>query len=289
MVQRVNRPHGELHVAFGIDIVQGAPRHFADVLYVHIFIDHDNHFGKHGLTQAPDRIYYFARVAWVALADRHQHYVVEDPFRRHTHVADFRQLQAHQGQEDSFDRFAHVEVFHGWGTDDGGGVDGVATVRYAGDVEDRILVGKRVISGVVAERTFSAGLGDVHIAFQNELGVRGNFNVVGDALHHFDGAPPEEAGDHHLVKIWRKGENCRVHGGRIRPDGDRNIHSGLPRSQTAALVFGTLFVGLPVHAGGSVVVNLHAVHAAVALAGLGVLGEDHRQGNVGAAVLRPAG
>jgi hypothetical protein len=59
--------------------------------------------------------------------------------------------------------------------------------------------------------------------------------------------------------------------------------------EAAAVVFGALFMGLPVHAGGALIVNLHAVHAAVALAGLRVLGEDHRQGDVGAAVLRPAG
>ena len=64
---------------------------------------------------------------------------------------------------------------------------------------------------------------------------------------------------------------------------------GLTVGRAAAVVFGALFVGLPVHAGGAFVEDLHAVHAAVALAGFGVAGEDHGQGDEGAAVIGPAG
>ena len=53
-------------------------------------------------------------------------------------------------------------------------------------------------------------------------------------------------------------------------------------------MLGALLVGLPVHAGGALVEDLHAVHAAVALAGVGVAGEDQRQGDEAPAVLRPA-
>ena len=38
-----------------------------------------------------------------------------------------------------------------------------------------------------------------------------------------------------------------------------------------------LFMRLPVHAGGPLVVNLHAIHAAVALAGFGIFREHHGQ------------
>ena len=45
---------------------------------------------------------------------------------------------------------------------------------------------------------------------------------------------------------------------------------------------------LPVHAGGAVVVNLDAIHADVALAGVGVFGDDAGQRDEAAAVERPA-
>ena len=45
---------------------------------------------------------------------------------------------------------------------------------------------------------------------------------------------------------------------------------------------------LPVHAGGAVVVNLDAIHADVALAGVGVFGDDAGQRDETSAVQRPA-
>ena len=47
-------------------------------------------------------------------------------------------------------------------------------------------------------------------------------------------------------------------------------------------------LALPVHAGGLAVVDLHAIHADVALAGAGVAGVDAGQGDEAAAVVGPA-
>ncbi len=55
-----------------------------------------------------------------------------------------------------------------------------------------------------------------------------------------------------------------------------------------AIVFGADFLALPVHAGGALVVDLHAIHADVALAGLGIAGDDAGQGDEAAGILRPA-
>ena len=48
-----------------------------------------------------------------------------------------------------------------------------------------------------------------------------------------------------------------------------------------------ILLALPVHAGGLAVVDLHAVHAHVALAGSGIAGDDAGQGDEAAAVLGP--
>ena len=53
-------------------------------------------------------------------------------------------------------------------------------------------------------------------------------------------------------------------------------------------MLGALLVRLPVHAGGALVVHLQPVAAAVALAGVGILREHHRQRDEPAAILRPA-
>jgi hypothetical protein len=53
-------------------------------------------------------------------------------------------------------------------------------------------------------------------------------------------------------------------------------------------VFGGVFLALPMHTRGALVVHLHAVHAEIALSGLGVARGDAGQGNEATAVFRPA-
>ncbi len=48
------------------------------------------------------------------------------------------------------------------------------------------------------------------------------------------------------------------------------------------------FLELPVHAGGFVVVNLDAIHADVAFAGVGIFGDDAGQRDETSAIERPA-
>ena len=67
------------------------------------------------------------------------------------------------------------------------------------------------------------------------------------------------------------------------------VGSGGGGAEAVAEVFGGDLLALPVHAGGLAVVDLHAVHADVALAGCGVAGDDAGEGDEGAAVLRPGG
>ena len=55
-------------------------------------------------------------------------------------------------------------------------------------------------------------------------------------------------------------------------------------SQLLAIVFGSYFLSLPVHPCGVLVVDLHAIHAYVALAGLGVARDHAREGDEAACV-----
>ena len=54
-------------------------------------------------------------------------------------------------------------------------------------------------------------------------------------------------------------------------------------------MFGGYLLALPMHAGGLAVVDLHAVHAYVALAGFGIAGDDAGQCDERASILRPSG
>ena len=113
---------------------------------------------------------------------------MEDAFGRQRDVHDLGEVHLEDGQEEFHGRAADVEVFHRRDADDGGGINGVFAVRDGGDVEDGIRLGQRVVAGVVAERAFVAQrLGRVNVAFDDEVGVGGDFEVVGLALDEFDG------------------------------------------------------------------------------------------------------
>ena len=61
-----------------------------------------------------------------------------------------------------------------------------------------------------------------------------------------------------------------------------------PLTHALAVMLGADFLPLPVHARGALVVNLHAIHADIALAGFRVAGDHARQGDEASGILRPA-
>ena len=137
----------------------------------------------------------------VGLLDAHEDEVVEDAFGRQREVHDLGEVHLEDGQEEFHGRAADVEVFHRRDADDGGGIDGVLPVRDGGDVEDGIRLGQGVVAGVVAERAFVAQrFGGVNVAFDDEVGVGGDFEVVGLALDEFDGFFAEVTGEEEFVE-----------------------------------------------------------------------------------------
>ena len=156
-------------------------------------------------------------------------------------------------------------------------------------VEDRKLAFEGVEAGVVAEGPFGAHLADFDVAFEDDFGVGRDFEIhcfAGDEVHRVSA---QEAGEHELVHIGRDGKNAGQRGGWVCADGngDFEFAIGIFRA-AAAVVIGAVLLRLPVHAGGAGVVHLHAVAAYVAFAIFGIFGDDHRPGDVAAAVLRPA-
>ena len=194
----------------------------------------------------------------------------------------------HQGEEDALRGLGHEAVFHGGAPHDGGRIDGVPPPGDGGEVEHRVVVRQGVIAGVVAEGAFRPPLPRRHVTFQDDLGFRRHPQGLGDARHHLHRLAPEEPGKEDLIDIFRQGRGGRIGHRGVGPDGHRHRQRLAPGLRHP-VVLGPALVGVPVHAGGPGVIDLEAVHAHVALPGLRVVGEDHRQGDEGAAVLGPAG
>ncbi len=288
VVEHVGRAFGEDAVALRVGVGAEAEEDFAGVVHVHVVVHHDDVFGEHHLPHAPEAVHDFVGLHRVGLLDAHEDEVVEDALGRERDVHDLREVHLEDGQEELHGGGAHVEVLHRRDADDGGGIHGVPAVRDGGDVEDGIRLGQRVIAGVIAERAFVAQrFGGVDVAFDDEVGVGGHLQGVGLALHELNGFLAEITGEQELVEAvgQRRGGAEGEDGIATEEDGDGHA---LALLVIAAAVARGDFLQLPVHAGGVVVVNLDAIHADVALAGVGIVRDNAGQRDESAAIERPA-
>src|SRR6185369_11078981 len=214
---------------------------------------------------------------------------------------------------------AHVGVLLRRTADNGAGVDGILAVRNALDVEDRVEVFERIEAGVVAEWALGSKLVELDIALKNDFGSGRHFEVDSLALDEFDGFAAQETGDHELFNFGRRRDDAGEHECWISPDsygdfhtagdgfagGDARTAAGASHhvdgsstgvgfslggfgTHALAVMLGADLMSLPVHAGGVAVVDLHPVGANVALASVGIAGDDFRKSDERAAIQGPA-
>ena len=192
-------------------------------------------------------------------------------------IAHFGQLQAHQRQENALDGLAHVEILHGRRADDGGGVDRVLALRDAGDVEHRVFVGQRIEAGVIAERAFACAARPA----RRSLRARSRrWPELPDRTSRTSPSPPGLPRRKPAIIISsRSGGSGRIAEYMVAGSAPIATATSMrlvcPLRLQPAVMLGALLVRLPVHAGGALVEDLHAVHAAVALAGVGIARKHH--------------
>src|SRR5205823_3088566 len=58
VIEHVDRPHGEAHVALGVDVVQRHPPRLLRVPHVHIPVEHDDHLGQRHQPLAPQSVHH---------------------------------------------------------------------------------------------------------------------------------------------------------------------------------------------------------------------------------------
>ena len=203
------------------------------------------------------------------------------------HIDDLGKRLAEHWKKNSFARQPEVIVLHRRRTDDRCQVRRVLSMREAGQVENRIVVGLRVEAGVVAERTFAASLARLDVAFEHDVRARRDFEVDADAFDDLDPPPREKAAEQQFVEALRHRRGCAVGEHWLGAERDRNLE---PPAQSLGytVMLGAAFVALEVHPGRPPVEHLHAVRADVAHAGLGIFREYERERNEASAVFRPA-
>ena len=235
---------------------------------------------------APDRVHDLLCVLRVALADRHDHAVVEHAGGRHVVVDDVRDQHPQERQEDPLGGLAQPVVLLRRLRRDDRVVDRVAPHRHALDVQHRERLDRRVETGVIAERPLGRPLPRLEVSLQHDLGLGRHLERHGAAVDHLDPLTPEEPGEQVLVDVARQRRAGRVADDGIAADRDGHRQS-LSQPLGDRVVRGRVLVDLPVHTERVPRVLLQPVQAQVALAGLGVLGMGEPVVVEDAAVARP--
>ena len=171
--------------------------------------------------------------------------------------------------------------------DDRGRIDGVLAMRHPVDGENRVVVGQRVVTVVVAERPLGPPDARRHRAQQCEL--RAADQAMGAAAAHYrQPIAGKQRRQHQLGHVLRK----RRDGGQHQRGRTAEKYGGgqcLVPCFGRGVVESASLADLPVHAGRPGIVHLQPVHAEVVPGARRVLGVDERQRDERPAVLGPAG
>ena len=113
---------------------------------------------------------------------------MEGAFRRQGDVHNLREVHLEDWQEELHRRCANVEILHRRNAHDGGRIHRILTMGNGRNMEHGIRLRQRVISGVVSKGAFHPqGFDRIHIPLDDKVGIVRNLEIIGLALHQFDG------------------------------------------------------------------------------------------------------
>ena len=159
-------------------------------------------------------------------------------------------------------------------------------MRDRRDVEARERIDRRVVAGVIAERPLREELlARIDVALEHEVRVGRDLEVDRLAAHVLDRLAAQEPGEHPLVDAVGQRRGRGVGERRIAAERDRDLEP-LAELLRAPEVTRARLVDLPVHRRRAAIDALHAVHADVARAGVGILRDDVGEREERAAVVR---
>ena len=288
MIENVERAVGQHQILPGVDIVEYPPPDLLLVLYIDMGVHHNDHFGEHHLPHPPDSLHNLFRLLRVRLLYGNHRAVMKNAGQRQINIDDLGNHLLQERQENALRRFGDITVFHRRPAHDGRRVNRIFAMRNTGNVKHRIVVGQRVVTGMIAERPFPAALVDVDVPLQHDLARRRDLDVDGYALRQFYGFMAQKPGEHHLIDVARQRRRRRISQHGIGSDGDRRFKARHPLRLGGAIVLRPVLVNVPVHSRRPRVIFLQAVHTDVTLIRLGIFRKDQRQRHERATVLWPA-
>src|SRR5438093_8225440 len=76
VIEDVDRPHREPHVALGVDVIQRHPPRLLGIAHVHVLVQHDDHLGERHQPLPPQPVHDLLGLPGLLLVDANEHEVV---------------------------------------------------------------------------------------------------------------------------------------------------------------------------------------------------------------------
>src|SRR2546426_9381851 len=86
VVEDVDRPHREPHVALRIDVIQRHPPRLLGIPHVDVLVQHDDHLSERHEPLPPQPVHHLVGLPGILFVDAHEDEVVKDPLGRHVQV-----------------------------------------------------------------------------------------------------------------------------------------------------------------------------------------------------------
>ena len=287
MIQAVARALDEDGVALGIHVRPKIEEHLARVVHVHVLVHRHDHLREHHLSGPPQPVHQFEGLVGVLFLQAHERQVVKDTLRRQGQVHQLRKVHLQHRHQDPHAGRPQPKILHRGLAHHRRGIDRVLPVGDRRDPEPRILVHRRVKTGVIPERPLVHRIARrIHRSLDHKIRVRRHPDRLAHRRHKRHRFFPHKSRKHVLIDPvgQRGGRRKRV--GRIPAQGHRHRH----RFSHLPILFPVPrphLVQLPMEGRLPRSHHLHPVHPHVPLPGFRIFRDHLGQRQKRSPVLRP--
>src|SRR5712692_3358509 len=170
--------------------------------------------------------------------------------------------------------------------DDGSDINRISSPCHTAKAHNRKWGRFRIMSKMIAERSFSSPFMSRHNALQYDLGVCGDHDIDALRANHRNTLAAQESRESNLIDVFRKGKNGRYHKNRIRTDDDCDFKI-FAVFLSSPIMTAAPFHALPMHPRHIVSEHLKPIHTDISPPRGRIMRDDHSIGNETSGIARP--
>ena len=262
MVECIAHPFADQNIVHLYTVENIVCQIFVRLQFRCIFIDENRMFDKTHLPHTPECVHKLFGMSGIKRFHFGNNQVVKNAVFRHDIVDKIGSSCFQKRQKNTLCRPPHIFVFQRRFPDHCRQIDRLFFTADTRHIEYRILLFQRIVSGVVAKRSFDRRFFGIDKTLYHKVRIFGNIKIVGDGFYQSRTLPFDKTVHQQLKHPVRK--RCRSSPGIERITADRNGNGHL---FACCFIFMKeicrIFVNLPVHSQSVFVINLQAVHAEI--------------------------